>query len=57
MRMEFVLIRNFSSKVHGDTLNVIMSFFLAGWKFPAAAHHKINSVILMEVLLFNKMEA
>lgn len=55
--MEFVLLMNFSSKVKGDTLNVITSFFLAGRKFPAAANHKINSEMLIEALLFNKMKA
>lgn len=55
--MEFVLLKNFSSKKQGDTLNVISSFFLAGWKFATAAYHSINSVMLMEALLFNKMKA
>lgn len=41
----------------GDTWNVIMSFSPASWIFPAAAHNKINFVLLMEALLFNKMKA
>lgn len=56
----FLLIIIFSSKkvVQGDTLNVIMASFLSGWKFPpAAARRQINSVQLMEALLFNKMKA
>lgn len=34
-----------------------MAFFLPGWKFHTVGEHEINSVMLMEALLFNKMEA
>lgn len=55
--MEFGLLINFPRKVQGDTLNAITAFFLAAWKFPIAAHHKMNSVMLMDTLLFHKMKA